>query len=103
MIATNFPADTPRKSLFSGSDIGGKAGQTLLKDENVAMAKKEINNSINSIKSANTGNPMSNVSSNDFIKKMDNKKGDNKKNDDIIIDDDTDDWSAIPAFLRRKK
>ncbi|OGI94490.1 cell division protein FtsZ [Candidatus Nomurabacteria bacterium RIFCSPLOWO2_01_FULL_40_18] len=103
VIATNFPADTPRKSLFSGSDIGGKAGQTLLKDENVAMAKKEINNSINSIKSANTGNPMSNVSSNDFIKKMDNKKGDNKKNDDIIIDDDTDDWSAIPAFLRRKK
>jgi hypothetical protein len=23
--------------------------------------------------------------------------------EDIIVDDDGDDWSAVPAFLRRKK
>ena len=87
VIATNFPADMPRKSLFSGA---GAAGQTLLKEDNVNLAKKEINNSI---KNGNMGN-------NDFMKKTE------KKTDvieDIIVDDDTDDWSAVPAFLRRKK
>ena len=87
VIAPNFPADMPRKSLFSGA---GAAGQTLLKEDNVNLAKKEINNSI---KNGNMGN-------NDFMKKTE------KKTDvieDIIVDDDTDDWSAVPAFLRRKK
>jgi len=84
VIATNFPADMPRKSLFSGTG----SGQTLLKEENAAMAKKEINKSISG-----------NIGSNDFIKKME-KKADA---DEVIIEDDTDDWSAVPAFLRRKK
>ncbi|MCX6752112.1 MAG: cell division protein FtsZ [Candidatus Nomurabacteria bacterium] len=96
VIATNFPADMPRKNLFSGT---GAVNQTLLKEDNANLAKKEINNSINSVKNVSTN---SNISSNDFIKKMDN----NKKPEpikDIIIEDDTDDWSAVPAFLRRKK
>ena len=86
VIATNFPADMPRKSLFSGA---GAINQTLLKEENAAMAKKEISNSIKS----------GNMSSGDFLKKID------KKTDveDIIVEDDADDWSAVPAFLRRKK
>ena len=84
VIATNFPADMPRKSLFSGTaGVGG----TLLKDENPATVKKEINNTIT--------NTMSN---NDFI-----KKGDVKPAKESIIEDDNDDWSAVPAFLRRKK
>ncbi len=81
VIATNFPADMPRQNLFGGS---GASSQTLLKEENAILAKKEINNSIKN------GN----------INKMD-KKTDVIK--DIIIEDDTDDWSAVPAFLRRKK
>jgi len=84
VIATNFPTDMPRKSLFSGT---AGAGGTLLKDENPATVKKEINNTIS--------NTMSN---NDFI-----KKGDGKPAKEIIIEDDSDDWSAVPAFLRRKK
>ena len=97
VIATNFPADMPRsKTLFTGVS---NAGQTLLKDD-VAGAKKEINNSINVTKSTNA-NTSSNVNNNDFIKKMDMKKPEPIK--DIIIEDDTDDWSAVPAFLRRKK
>ena len=82
VIATNFPTDMPRKSLFSGA----QSGQTLLKEENAAMAKKEITNSIKS-------------GSNEYLKKTDKKS----EIEDIIVDDDTDDWSAVPAFLRRKK
>ena len=84
VIATNFPADMPRKNLFSGTT----AGQTLAKDENPNVIKKEIHNSIQ------------NVNNNDFIKKTEPKK---ETKEEIIIDDDGDDWSAVPAFLRRKK
>jgi cell division protein FtsZ len=83
VIATSFPADMPRKSLFSGA----AAGQTLVKDESPAVVKKEIHNSIQS----GTG-------SNDFFKKSDKKE---VKED--IIEDDGDEWSAVPAFLRRNK
>jgi cell division protein FtsZ len=86
VIATNFPADMPRKSLFSAAS---NPSQTLLKEENAAMIKKEISNSIKS----------SNISNNEFMKKMDKKV----EVEEIIIEDDTDDWSAVPAFLRRKK
>lgn len=94
VIATNFPADMPRKNLFSGEE---SVNQTFLKEENATSAKKEISNSI---KIGNTNNN-NNISNNDFIKKSDNKKTEVIK--DIIIEDDTDDWSAVPAFLRRKK
>ena len=93
VIATNFPADMPRKSLFSGTS---NAGQTLLKEENVAMEKKEINSSISSAKGGNMGSN----SGSDFLKKTDRKTD---SAEDVIIDDDTDNWSAVPAFLRRKK
>ncbi len=82
VIATSFPADMPRKSLFSGTQTG-----TLVKDESPATIKKEIHNSLQG------GNMMG---SNDFVKKMDSKK-------EEVIEDDGDDWSAVPAFLRRKK
>ena len=41
VIATSFPADMPRKSLFSGSLLGN---QTLVKDEKPETIKKEIHN-----------------------------------------------------------
>lgn len=85
VIAANFPSDMPRKSLFAG----GK--ETLAKDETPAAIKKEVHATIqNSI-----------LGGNDFIKKADKKEP--KKEEEIIIDDDRDDWSAVPAFLRRKK
>jgi len=82
VIATSFPADMPRKNLFGGT------GGVLLKDENPAVVKKEIHNSIQS----------GNIGQSDFIKKMDKKEVKEE-----IIEDDGDDWSAVPAFLRRKK
>ncbi len=93
VIATNFPADTPRgKSLFG---VGENVNQTLLKEDNAALVKKEINNSINNMKGGNLNNSMN---KNDFIKKTDNKPI-----KDIVIEDDSSDWSAVPAFLRRKR
>jgi cell division protein FtsZ len=88
VIATSFPADMPRKSLFSGTTAS--ANQTLVKDETPVVIKKEIHNSIQN----------GNLNNNDFIKKMDNNKKDIKEE---IIEDDGDDWSAVPAFLRRNK
>ena len=86
VIATSFPADMPRKTLFGTV----APGQTLVKDEAPAVIKKEIHNSLQN------GNAMSN---NDFIKKMEKKE----VKEEIVIDDDGDDWSAVPAFLRRNK
>ncbi len=87
VIATNFPTDLPRKTLFGGTS---SVNQTLLKEENANIAKKEISNSIKS----------SNINNNEFVRKMEKKS---EIVEDIIVDDDTDDWSAVPAFLRRKK
>lgn len=85
VIATSFPTDMPRKSLFTGTS----ASQTLLKEENAAMAKKEIHNTIQS----------SIANKNEFIKKSEKKASVIED----IIEDDGDEWSAVPAFLRRKK
>jgi len=78
VIATNFGGEVPRKSLFSGTN---NSNHTVLKEENAARAVKEIHNSIQ---------PKS-------------EKEKKKEPEEIIIEDDTDDWSAVPAFLRRNK
>jgi cell division protein FtsZ len=84
VIATSFPADMPRKSLFSG------APGTLVKDEKPEVVKKEIHNSISN--------------NNDFIKKPEPRPEFRKEvKDEMVIEDDGDDWSAVPAFLRRNK
>ncbi len=81
VIATGFPTDMPKRSLFQ-SQI--KAG-----DQTVASASKE---DILQAVSKETGKDVSNS---DYVKKAD-------KDNDLFIDD-TDDWSTVPAFLRRKK
>ncbi len=85
VIATSFSTDMPRKSLFSGT---GAMGQTLLKEENAGQAKKEIRDSMQNL----------NGNNNDFLKKNERKT----EIEEIIIEDN-DDWSAVPAFLRRNK
>lgn len=85
VIATGFPTDMPKRSLFQMSQNKNQE-QTLNnsnKDEVVQTIKKEIPKS----------------DSTDYMKK--NEKVE-KIEDDLFIDD-TDDWSAVPAFLRRKK
>lgn len=94
VIATGFPNQniSPKKSLFADAPkplVDDKA-ESLVVDRN---ERRQINNSI-------ADEPL-------IIKK--DSKGDNakeiKKEDvmSIVVDDEDDDWSAVPAFLRRKK
>jgi cell division protein FtsZ len=88
VIATSFPADMPKKNLFSSVMTNNNNAK---KEEGVINIKKEIHNSM---PDKNNGNK------DDFLKKLDKKP---EPIEEIIIDDNTDDWSAVPAFLRRNK
>lgn len=82
VIATGFPTDLPKKSLFQSNAV-----QSI--KEEVVPARKEIHNSLP-------------VQNNDFIKKPD---ADKKPAviDEVYDEEMDDDWSAVPAFLRRGK
>lgn len=75
VIATGFPTDMPRRSLFQSQKIGEQTIATATKEEITQAVVKETGKEI--------------------LKK-------NEKEDDLFIDD-TDDWSTVPAFLRRNK
>lgn len=82
VIATGFPTDMPKRSLFQMGQNKNQE-QTLNnsnKEEVIQAVKKEL--------------PKNDPA--DYMKKTE------KIEDDLFIDD-TDDWSAVPAFLRRKK
>jgi cell division protein FtsZ len=84
VIATGFPTDMPKRSLF-------QMGQSRAIDQTVSNSTKE--------EIAQAGNKdQSKNNSSDYIKKADKEKIE----DDLFIDD-TDDWSTVPAFLRRNK
>ncbi len=124
VIATSFPADMPRpKSLF-GSSISNPVINISGKDEKSQTVKKEIHNAVSSV--------LPSQPKNDFFRPTEKKEvppvvsasptpatvtpninGINNTNtntttkatviEEIIIDDETDDWSAVPAFFRRNK
>jgi len=98
VIATNFPTDMPRKTLFNAVPM--KENAQIVKKENAQIVKKEIHNTIQSQNQNSNINSNNNINNNDFIKKIEKKP---EVIEDIIIEDDTDDWSAVPAFLRRNK
>lgn len=105
VIATNFPTDLPKKSLFAGVP----QGQPAMKEENASTIKKEVQNTISNILgNQNTNNSSAtsntvNTTNNDFLKKIERKESPKVETEEIIIDDDANDWSAVPAFLRRNK
>ncbi len=74
VIATGFPTDMPKRSLFQ---INQKKEE--LESEDKKEEKEE--------------------SSSQYIKKNDK----NKEAEDDLFVDDTDEWSTVPAFLRRNK
>jgi len=88
VIATGF-LSTNSKNTFPRPVASVQQSQTITEEskseiEPVKEEKKEINNSLQ----------------NDYLKTKE------KKTETIILDDfddDTDDWSAVPAFLRRSK
>jgi len=82
VIATGFPTDMPKHSLFQ---VGQQS--KLLEKTISSSTKEDINQEVNKETIKNTS---------EYLKKND------KIDDDLFIDD-TDDWSTVPAFLRRKK
>lgn len=90
VIATGFPTDTPRKSLFqSQTEMESKKVAELPKEEPKRTKKNEIHNTV---EIDDDFIPASNKDSIEIV-------------DDAFSDDDKDDndWSAVPSFLRRKK
>lgn len=89
VIATGFPSAGPRKSLFEGSQVE-RAPETPRVDASRAEVRErpQIHNTVES--------PTRNDS---FTK----EKPIPEVIEDDSIDGDMDDWSAVPAFLRRKK
>lgn len=85
VIATGFPTDMPKRSLFQmgQSRSSTETSPSLPKDDS---SQQTIN--IKESKNETT----------DYIKKPEKEKIE----DDLFIDD-TDDWSTVPAFLRRNK
>ncbi len=75
VIATGFPTDMPRRSLFQSQKASEPTIATATKEEITQAVVKETGKEI--------------------FKKT-------EKEDDLFIDD-TDDWSTVPAFLRRNK
>jgi cell division protein FtsZ len=86
VIATGFPTDMPKRSLFQASN---KASDISVMNS----TKEEIMQAVN-------GKDGGKDSSSEYLKKGEKEK--EKVEDDLFIDD-TDDWSTVPAFLRRNK
>ena len=94
VIATGFPTDMPKRSLFQATNTP-KPELTLgnaTKEDILASFKKEPKEPAVERTTAN----------NEYIKKPEQVAKTEKTEDEIFIDD-TDDWSAVPAFLRRNK
>ena len=87
VIATGFPTDMPKRSLFQSS-------QKAVAEPTVATTSKE-----DILQSLITVKEKEKDTSADYIKKETKVE----KIDDELFIDDTDDWSTVPAFLRRKK
>ena len=82
VIATGFPTDMPKRSLF-------QMGQSRAIDQAATPDKEDTSKDKEKDK---------NGANSDYI-----KKGEKEKVDDDLFIDDTDDWSTVPAFLRRNK
>ncbi len=90
VIATGFPSGMPKKSLFQASVM---TSNSKLEASNAQAVKENVMASIKAPKPIEA--PI-----NEYIKKSDSVI---KEKEDDLFTDDTDDWSAVPAFLRRNK
>lgn len=81
IIASGFPEGTMKRSLFSSSE----------EKKEEEPAKGKIFNSISPNKEK------------EEVKKVEVKKQETREDDIKDSDDDDDEWSAVPAFLRRSK
>ena len=95
VIATGFPTDMPKRSLFSTSS------QRVAPVEQPTIQAVQKEDIFSSIKKAEPVKEIPKEPQTEYFKKPEPVK---IEDDDMFIDDTAnDDWSTVPAFLRRKK
>ena len=96
VIATSFPADMQRKTLFNTQPA--PVSIPSIKEEKFFTPKKEVNPIAQST--------IAEINQNEFVRKIEKNvepvKTEQPVIEEIIIDDN-EDWSAVPAFFRRNK
>lgn len=94
VIATGFPTDMPKRSLFSASQRAQTTEQPTIQ----SIQKEDI---FSVIKKPEPVKEVVKEPETPYFKKPEPVK---IEDDDMFIDDTAnDDWSTVPAFLRRKK
>ena len=99
VIATGFPTDAPKRSLFQPS-FAQNAPTPIFskKEEKEVVAEAPVATKKEQSAPIQPTTPMTS----DFVKRAD-KEQPATSNDIPTFGDDTEDWSAVPAFLRRPK
>ena len=88
VIATGFPTDAPKRSLFQPSFASSAPVQAPIEKAEAPVKKEQP--------AVQATAPMQS----DFVKRAEKTEA---KSDDIPTFSEDDDWSAVPAFLRRQK
>ncbi|MCX6756397.1 MAG: cell division protein FtsZ [Candidatus Nomurabacteria bacterium] len=95
VIATGFPTDMPKRSLFSSSS------QRIATPEQPTIQAVQKEDMFSTIKKPEPVKEIAKEPQTEYFKKPEPVK---IEDDDMFIDDTAnDDWSTVPAFLRRKK
>ncbi len=96
VIATGFPTDHQKKSLFQPQD-------SAIVFPTTPSTTKETEKNTQKMESATVITPTPPAPSSDYLKKIDRKEIVIDANGETFEDDVDDEWNAIPAFLRRPK
>ena len=100
VIATGFPTESPRRSLFQQSSYVSTPSTPSTNSNNNSSVEKNIEAPAIVKKEPIQINPTPSPSTNDFMVK---RAEVTKEDTEIFSSEDSDDWSAVPAFLRRQK
>ena len=100
VIATGFPTESPRRSLFQQSSYVNTPSTPSTNSNNNSSVEKNIEAPAIVKKEPIQINPTPSPSTNDFMVK---RAEVTKEDTEIFSSEDSDDWSAVPAFLRRQK
>lgn len=94
LIATGFPTDVPKRSLFAGNANTTNGNSVPVNEPRVFGGKN--------FDTENSPAALAKDESSKIANKVEVKMPD-MIIDDTMPEDDTDEWSNVPAFLRRKK
>ncbi|MCC6520953.1 cell division protein FtsZ [Candidatus Nomurabacteria bacterium] len=101
VIATGFPTDHPKKSLFQQQDTPLTFPSTMNNTKEAEKVVQPIKQEKSDSSSVITQTPTTPPS--DYIKRIDRKEIVIDATTETFEDDVDDEWNAIPAFLRRPK